>query len=232
MYKELSAIFFLLITILIGVVQPVLAGNPEIMAMPLPVTYLYGYNKSLVIAEVLNAKEGEVAYTSFEGFNEGTWAYGGVNSGSNTDRGRTGTKYYVLAGYPIQKNNLPAGKYVLSYWSRGGTASITGTNYTLISGTNGITVNGWEFHEYVFQLSATGNVVLTGYIHIDELRLHPFTAKMTTYTYEPLIGKTSETDENNITMFYEYDEFSRLKCVKDQNGHIRKNYIYHIKDQQ
>ena len=52
-----------------------------------------------------------------------------------------------------------------------------------------------------------------------------------TYTYNPLAGKTTETDINCISTFYEYDEFLRLKCVKDQYGNIRKNYIYHLKDQ-
>jgi YD repeat-containing protein len=232
MYKQLSAVFFLHIITLACMVQPVLAGNAAITALPLPVTYLYGYNKSYVIAQVVNAKESEVAYTSFEGFIEGTWTYGGVNMGSGTNLGRTGTKYYLLANGPIQRSNLPAGKYALSYWSRGGTASISGSNYTPVSETTGITVNGWQFHEYVFQLSATGSVVLTGYIDIDELRLHPFTAQMTTYTYDPLVGKTSETDINNITTYYEYDEFFRLKCEKDQKGNVRRNFIYHLKNQQ
>jgi YD repeat-containing protein len=52
---------------------------------------------------------------------------------------------------------------------------------------------------------------------------------MKTYTYDPLIGITSMTDQNNITTYYEYDSFSRLKYIKDQNKNILKAYDYHYK---
>lgn len=70
-----------------------------------------------------------------------------------------------------------------------------------------------------------------GTVWFDDVRLHPSSARMTTYTYDPLVGMTSETDENNVTTFYEYDAFNRLKCIKDQFGNIRKSYIYHYKNQ-
>ncbi len=56
-------------------------------------------------------------------------------------------------------------------------------------------------------------------------------AMVTTYTYAPLIGMTSKTDENNITTFFEYDAFQRLKNAKDRDGNIIKNYNYHYKGQ-
>jgi len=54
-------------------------------------------------------------------------------------------------------------------------------------------------------------------------------AQVITYTYTPLIGMTSQTDAKGQTTYYEYDEFQRLKNVKDQNGNIIKNNIYHYK---
>ena len=56
-------------------------------------------------------------------------------------------------------------------------------------------------------------------------------AMVTTYTYAPLIGMTSKTDENNVTTYFEYDAFQRLKYAKDQDGKIIKNYNYHYQGQ-
>nr|WP_199157648.1 hypothetical protein [Pedobacter sp. ASV2] len=55
-------------------------------------------------------------------------------------------------------------------------------------------------------------------------------AQITTYTYKPLVGMTSSTDTKDLTTYYEYDEFQRLKNVKDQNGNIIKNNAYHYKN--
>ncbi len=57
-------------------------------------------------------------------------------------------------------------------------------------------------------------------------------AMVTTYTYDPLIGVTSITDPKGYTTYYEYDEFNRLRQVKDQDGKILSKNEYHYKDQQ
>jgi hypothetical protein len=196
-----------------------------------PITFIYAYKNNLLIAQVNNAQQSEVAYTSFESAEKGYWNYGGATIGDNVNPGRTGTRYYDLATGAIDRNVLPAGKYVVSYWSKGGAATISGSNYSQVSATSDAPINGWFYNECVFQLSAAGNIQLSGNIQLDELRLHPVTAQMVTYTYNNFSGKTSETDINNITTYYEYDEFFRLKCVKDQFGQIKQNLIYHLKNQ-
>ncbi len=52
---------------------------------------------------------------------------------------------------------------------------------------------------------------------------------VTTYTYKPLIGVTSETDANGKTATYEYDSFNRLKLIRDFNGNILKTFDYKYK---
>lgn len=77
----------------------------------------------------------------------------------------------------------------------------------------------------------TSLMTLTEGTAIDEVRVYPSDAQMTTYTYDPLIGMTSSTNENNVTTFYEYDSFGRLICIRDQNKNILKTYDYHYKYQ-
>lgn len=103
--------------------------------------------------------------------------------------------------------------------------------------------NQWTYVEGEFNLPATysGQTVthislyvygadVAGKIWFDDLRLYPSDAQMTTYTYEPLVGITSVTGPDNRTTTYEYDDFGRLKCIKDNDGNILEYYDYHYKE--
>ncbi len=57
--------------------------------------------------------------------------------------------------------------------------------------------------------------------------LRELDAMVTIYTYDPLIGMTSMTDENGFTTHYEYDDFGRLKCTRDDDKNIINTYKYH-----
>lgn len=82
----------------------------------------------------------------------------------------------------------------------------------------------WQLVE---RIVTTGTVTISGSgIFIDELRLHPAGAQMTTYTHDPLVGMTSSTDIRNSTTYYDYDLFRRLKNVKNEDGNILEHYEY------
>lgn len=63
-------------------------------------------------------------------------------------------------------------------------------------------------------------------IRLNNLRTALPDAMVTTYTYDPLIGMTSQTDPTGYTIYYEYDDFDRLEATKDHNGNILQEYKY------
>lgn len=53
---------------------------------------------------------------------------------------------------------------------------------------------------------------------------------VTTYTYKPLVGISSETDPNGKSIYYEYDKLGRLMYVRDNDNNIIKSYDYNYKN--
>lgn len=57
----------------------------------------------------------------------------------------------------------------------------------------------------------------------------PDSAHITTYTYDPYFGMTSETDDSNLGRIYAYDTFGRLFATYDVNYKKTEEYDYHYK---
>ncbi|TXN36136.1 hypothetical protein FVB32_16390 [Flagellimonas hymeniacidonis] len=57
-------------------------------------------------------------------------------------------------------------------------------------------------------------------------------AMVTTYTYNPMVGLDTVTDPRGYVMHYIYDEFNRLKEVRDEDDNKVTDYEYHYKNQQ
>lgn len=64
------------------------------------------------------------------------------------------------------------------------------------------------------------------------LRTKLLNSLVTTYTFDPLIGITSQTDQNNISIYYNYDTNCRLSEILDNGGKFLKKYNYHYANQQ
>jgi len=188
------------------------------------VALLWDHNNQHPVAEVNNANLQQVAYTSFETGNKGNWTYAGVPVFDPTTV--TGKNVYDPGSGQLTRTISLAGTYIVSYWSKNGQRTVNGTTATA-----GRTINGWTYYEHKPVLSANGTVTVSGSGVIDELRLYPDKAMMTTFIYEPLTGVKSKCDANNLISYYEYDGFGRLSLVRDQNKNVVKTVCYNYAGQ-
>ncbi len=184
--------------------------------------YLYDYNGNYSVADVINADSASIAYTSFEADGTGNWTIGSTRRATIA---YTGTQSLLLLGESVTRAGLPTtNTYKVSYWALNG-SSIQVNNTVAAAGD---TRRGWTYYEAKLP-AGSSSVTITGTGTIDELRLMPVSAQMTTYTYLPLIGIKSITDASNTTLFYDYDGISRLLTVRDDLGNVLKEYKYNYK---
>lgn len=54
--------------------------------------------------------------------------------------------------------------------------------------------------------------------------------RITTYTYDPLIGATTSTPPSGIREYYKYDSANRLKSIIDEKGNILREHQYNYKN--
>jgi hypothetical protein len=180
--------------------------------------YLWGYNNTLPIAQVINASTAEIAYTGFEHESAGNWT---VGTSYNSSQKFTGlSSYTVSPSSTISKSGLEAASsYIVSFWTSSGVPTVNG-----MIPTGGQTINGWTYYQKL--VTGTTSVTLAGDGVIDELRLYPSKAQMTTYTYLPGVGVSVVSDVNSMPTYYEYDSMGRLSLIKDAKGSVLKAYKY------
>lgn len=196
-------------------------GNPlEVSkANDIPISYLWNYKHTYPVAEVKNASFNDIAYTSFEGDDKGRWTWI-ADPEQILPGGITGEKSF--SGTLTYTSN-DAGKYIVTLWSQNTTATVNGNVGELLS-----TRNGWKLYRWIITNSTL--VTVTG-DNIDEVRLYPANARMTTYTYLPFTGLTSVCDDNNSIVYNTYDGFGRLSLVRDIDRNILKQYEYKYNQQ-
>lgn len=135
-------------------------------------------------------------------------------------------KETILSAYDAKGNLLekytPGGAKEVYLWGYNGTfpvAKITGSDY--------ITVSAFIIPSILN--NPVSDIALRSHFSDIRASFSSTPAQVTSYTYSPLKGMTSSTDARGLTTSYEYDNFSRLKNIRDFNDNVIKSFQYHYK---
>ncbi|MBK7173651.1 MAG: hypothetical protein IPH84_10570 [Bacteroidales bacterium] len=213
-----------------------------------------------LLAEIQNTSLMECGFTGFENNELNGWystspifetTHENVHTG-NSSLNITGTtltrSFNVISAGGTVYDPVPMHSgYKASVWVKGGTDAylkISIPNHSIESRSNvpADAVNNWYQLEVEIpygkydQFTGSGvtmvvEISASSTAYIDDLRFHPMDAQMKSYTYKPLFGVTSISDQNNKPTYYEYDPFGRLNLVKDENLNILKKTDYHYRPQ-
>lgn len=125
-------------------------------------------------------------------------------------KGRDGILSSIIYGY---KGTLPVAK-------------IVGAGYTdALTKLSSVTYNN-------LQLITDDNILRSKLNEIRQGFASNKFVQVSTSTYIPLYGPTSETDVNGRTTYYEYDGFGRLALVRNNETKIVKKFCYNYLGQQ
>ncbi|HEX2608666.1 MAG TPA: hypothetical protein VHK91_14865 [Flavisolibacter sp.] len=188
-------------------------------------SFINDYSDRYVVASVANAAYNDIAYTGFESNGKGNWNF--TPSGI-TASGITGAQSFRLsAAASISTANTlsTTNAYYVTYWYKqaGSAPAVNGTAGEVLYQSP----DGWALYRH--RLTGISTVTVTGDGLIDELRLYPEGALMSTVTYKEGMGKIAECDANNRLLYYEYDGLGRLELIRDQNRNVIKTYEYNYK---
>jgi hypothetical protein len=188
---------------------------------------VWGYSNTAPIAMVTNAAAEDISYTSFERADDWNgWVSSDPQPTYTTGNAVTGERSFVIKGLQdIHRSNLdPNKKYVFTAW-----ADHSGLGITVATPSGSVNVplqkvashRGWNLFRAEIS-NATAIYLGFGFSahHVDELRLYPEGAAMTTSTYDPFAGVTSQCGPDSRPVYTEYDAFGRIKYKKDLDGNI------------
>lgn len=221
-----------------------------------PIAYQWGYNNQYPIVEAKNAKYNDIFYTSFDDEPEiFTWhpyeidytkSKSGKASLKSVNSG-TSAYYYFLPFIDIDNSEATTYKYSGWVYNSSGAAHVyffykqdnsedpysTGWHAEYQSTAE---INKWVYLQGEVTVPSTMKCIFMrvdnrngGTTWFDDIKFWIADAQMKTFTYEPLVGMTSSTDAANRTNTYEYDDFGRLKLVKDHNEDIVNKHVYHFR---
>lgn len=203
----------------------------------------FGYNKSVPVAKIGNARADQVIYDGFESESDGGFdSHAFTINSTNSWTGRNSVT--LLSTDQLERSELSKGgnKYRYSVRVFSSTASSVIIKCTNLTGSNVIAnktlsytsgdINSWKHFQGILDLTSAPvdirvSVETTATTSIDDFIFYPEDAVLNTYTYEPLFGISSETDSRGASVFYEYDALGRLKYVKDQDRNLKQSYDYY-----
>jgi YD repeat-containing protein len=123
----------------------------------------------------------------------------------------------------VEKDNADKEVYLWGYNHQYPIAKIENATYADVTGIISETI--------LNVISAKNEPATSDWNTVNGLRTSLPNALITTYKYKPLSGMTEKIDPRGIVTTYEYDDFQRLKTVKDHNNSTVEEYEYHYKNQ-
>ena len=203
-----------------------------------PSTQIWSNNGSRLSASVANASIGEVAYTSFETqeIYQGGWSLNPIANNRYSSNAHNGTGIFQPSGNQVITTIMNEGDYIISYYTNSpSSVTISGPSLSVLSSkTVANKPSPWHYVEHKVRLSSRNLVTLSvgSWIALDELRLYPEDALMTTYTYDKTTRlPVSIMDENSIPTHFEYDDLLRLTGVRNFDKHYLSVTEYLYKNQ-
>ena len=134
---------------------------------------------------------------------------------------------YNTSGHPWQISRRGEPSVVLDwgYNHRYVTARVENITYSELE-------DDLNFHTYMARLKEYTIITDSNRAAFNQINKYlrqflPSGALLTTYTYDPLLGITSECNPLGDTIFYEYDSYGRLARTRNTNGEVIKEYEYH-----
>lgn len=197
----------------------------------------YGYGNTVPVAMVANAIAEETVY---DGFETPTSFNLSVSGSTTASPGWTGnSSLHVTSSNSLTRSGISKGgsNYILSFWAKPNTTGQLDYLFTGGSGVSGsvpyISAGQWKYYEKVINISGVSSLFSfqlssTVSADIDEIKLYPSHASMSSTTLKPLGGATSTTNDRGISGFKEYDEIGREKATLDRNKNLVQlaEYMY------
>ncbi|PSL26375.1 YD repeat-containing protein [Chitinophaga ginsengisoli] len=207
-------------------------------------SYSWDANSTYPVTQTIGAANTSVLYDGFE--DAGSWA-GVVRDNGQARTGRyagliTNAGTYVSPRW-TNVSLAAATKFKYSGWVYSGGPGATVNLLMKRSGEAGaysyidnisISQSGkWIYVEKEYSVPADVKSMSiridnngTGKVWFDDIKLRPSSSQMNSFTYQPLIGLTSKSDDQNHILKYEYDGLGRLKVIRDQDGNVLKQIDY------
>lgn len=208
-----------------------------------------GHAHTLPVLSVQNAAAREVVFSDFESDKQWGWTVKPEPLKSLVvvkAAARSGGQVARLTPNVLVEGVVPASEaaeYRLTCWARataGGTLRLAlvdaagrpaGWQQQPALATDG----KWQRLTFTLNLATLlGNAPRTNYrvelratagqVDVDDVLLLPSTATAHSTTYEPGVGKTSETDAQGRTTWYEYNAVGELAVVRNHNGDVVRTF--------
>jgi hypothetical protein len=207
-------------------------------------SFTWNLNGTYPVSQTAGAAITQVLYDGFE--DAGSWN-GITRDATQVHTGKyagmiNGNSSFTNEKWANVSLSIPT-KYRYSGWiySSGPTAAInllmkkTGESaaYSYIDNISVAATGKWVYVEKEYLVPAVVASISirldnggAGKVWFDDIKLRPSASQMNTFTFSPLIGMTSKSDEGNHTLYYEFDGQNRLKLIRNKDRNVLKMYCY------